>query len=154
MPALNPTAAARLAALKAPPPCDVAGALRELFPGIDLVNDVEILNAEEGPRIARWHRPELQPTEARLRAVVVPPPVLTLTARQTRLWLLSVGLDGAAVRAQIEAMPEAGQREAAAIEWEYATEIRSNHPLVLSIASGLGLAESQLRAAFLAGAAL
>jgi hypothetical protein len=154
MPALHPTAAARLAALKAPPPCDVAGALRVLFPDIDLVDDVEILNEGEGPRITRWNRPEPQPTEARLRAVVVPPPILTLTARQARLWLLSAGLDGAAVRAQIDAMPEAGQREAAAIEWEYATEIRSDHPLVLSIASGLGLGESQLRAAFQAGAAL
>jgi hypothetical protein len=133
---------------------DIAVRLSVLFPGIDLVTDVEIRDDGSGPRIAAWHRPEPKPTPAELAAVVVPPPVLALTARQARLWLLSAGLDDAAIRAQIDAIPDSNQRAAALVEWEYSVTIHSNHPLVLLIASGLGLSDVQLRAAFINGASL
>lgn len=135
----------------APP---LALALRHLFPGIDLDADCLLADDGDGPRIVRWARPEPQPTPAELAAVVIPAPVLTLTARQMRLWLLSAGLGDEAVRARLAAIPDATQRAASLIEWEYSVEIHSNHPLVLSIGAALGLSGAQLRAAFTAGAKL
>ena len=89
-----------------------------------------------------------------LEAVVIPEPVLTLTARQVRLVLLALGLGDEQVRAKINLIPDATRRAAALIEWEYATIIHSNHPLVLNIAAALTLTPPQLRHAFLAGAEL
>ncbi len=146
MPAPNSIAAARAAALKSRE-FNIYAALEVLFPGID-PDDVEIVNEDGVPRIVRWHRPEPQPTEARLRAVVIPKPNLTLTARQARLWLLRAGLDDGAVRMQIEAISDATQRAAALIEWEYSVEIHLNHPLVQIIGSSLGLSAETLRHAF------
>lgn len=43
--------------------------------------------------------------------------------------------------------------EAARIEWEYATELRRDHPLVVSLSATLGLTDAQLDALFLSAAA-
>jgi XkdW protein len=136
------------------PPIDIAAALAVLFPGIDCDRDVELRDDGAGVCIARWNRAEPQPSEEALRAVEIPAPVLTLTARQARLWLLSAGLDDAAIRAQIATIPDGAQRAAALVEWEYSVTIHSDHPLVLQVASGLGLDAAQLRAAFVSAANL
>lgn len=43
-------------------------ALKYLFPGIDLSADVVIEDDGKGPRIAKWLRPEKQPTPEELQA--------------------------------------------------------------------------------------
>jgi hypothetical protein len=72
------------------------------------------------------------------------------TQRQIRLWLLSQGITGEALRTMIGAMPDATQREAALIEFEYATEYRRDHPLVTMFGTELGLTEEQIDDAFVA----
>lgn len=89
-----------------------------------------------------------------MEAVIIPGPNLALTARQARLWLLSVGLNDDAVRAKITGIQDETQRAAALIEWEYSVEIHVAHPLVQGIGAALGLDAASLRAAFVAAAAL
>ena len=141
-------------AVVAPVTIDFPAALAVLFPGIDLDRDVELRDEGAGVFIAAWNRPEPQPTDTELAAVVVPGPNLALTARQARLWLLSVGLDDAAVRGQIAMIADDACRAAAFIEWEYSVEIHLNHPLVQNIGTALGFDAAQLRAAFAAAASL
>lgn len=72
------------------------------------------------------------------------------TQRQIRLWLLSQGITDESVRSMIEATPDAAMREAALIEFDYATEYRRDHPLVSMFGVALGLTEEQIDNAFVA----
>ncbi|PRD42329.1 hypothetical protein C5748_16155 [Phyllobacterium phragmitis] len=77
----------------------------------------------------------LTPEEAR---AVMP----NLTARQLRLGLLSLGkLEGVSVA--IELLPEP-DRSQAQIEWQYATEFRRLHPLIVQLIPGLELTDEQV----------
>lgn len=67
-------------------------------------------------------------------------PVLTM--RQFRLGLLGAGLLGT-VTAAIEAMPEPA-RSAALIEFDYASEVLRDNPLVLSLAAALNLSPEMI----------
>jgi hypothetical protein len=83
-----------------------------------------------------------------------PPPVVitSVTMRQARLALLQAGLL-AQVDAAIASMPGV-DGEAARIEWEYATEVRRDSPLVDGLAAALSLTPEQLDNLFETGAAL
>jgi hypothetical protein len=157
MPTTSPTADAKLASIKAAQcvPVNVVGALAVLFPGIDLVKDAVVMTVNGAQTIVEWNRPEDQPTLAQLRLVVIPPPPITITARQARLWLLAAGMNDASVIAQINAMPDPAQRAAAMVHWEYSATILSNAPLVTLLAPALGLTTpAQIHAAFTAAQAL
>lgn len=65
-----------------------------------------------------------------------------LSARQLRLGLVSTGFSQAQVAAVIEALP-ASDREAAQIEWEYATTFNRTHTLVSTIGAALGISDEQ-----------
>ena len=86
--------------------------------------------------------------------VVAPVPVIpqSATMRQARLALLGAGLL-AHVNAAIEAMPGI-EGEAARIEWEFASEIRRDSPLVSGLSEALGLTSEQLDALFIEAAKL
>lgn len=71
-----------------------------------------------------------------------------VSMRQARLALLQAGML-ANVSAAIAAGDEAGQ-----IEWEYATEVDKNSPLVASMKAGLGLTDADVDGLFTAAAAL
>lgn len=87
-------------------------------------------------------------------APVVPPVTVprVVTMRQARLALLAAGLL-AAVDAAIAAMPGA-EGDAARIEWEFATHVERQQPLVLAMAGALTLTEQQLDNLFVAAALL
>jgi hypothetical protein len=79
----------------------------------------------------------------------LPPPAApampSITARQLRLALLGLGLTGAQVEAKIAAMPGTpAEREAAMIEWEYATTYQRDHALVGMLGAALGLTTAQI----------
>ena len=74
----------------------------------------------------------------------VPPSV---TMRQARLALLGAGLL-ASVDAAIDSLPSP-QKEAARIEWEYATEVQRSSGLVPMMAAALGLDDAALDALFI-----
>ena len=80
---------------------------------------------------------------------VVPPSV---TMRQARLALLGAGLL-ASVGAAIDGLPSP-QKEAARIEWEYATEVQRSSGLVPMMGVALVLDDAALDALFIEAAAL
>ena len=90
---------------------------------------------------------------------VPPPPEPTppyvpasVTMRQARLALLGAGLL-ASVDAAIDGLPSP-QKEAARIEWEYATEVQRVSGLVPMMGAALGLDDAALDALFVAAVAL
>lgn len=72
----------------------------------------------------------------------------SVTRRQLFLWLNSIGITRAMLRAQL-----AGN-EAALIELDEATEFRREHPLVAQLGQSLGLGFTQIDDAFRAAAQL
>jgi hypothetical protein len=104
----------------------------------------EVAQAAQGIELP----PEVQPEPPRF---VMP----TITAAQLRLALLGMGITAAMVEAAIDAMPGAeAQREAARIQWEYATSYQRDHPLVVALGAALGLTEAQIDNAWRGAAAL
>ena len=97
-----------------------------------------------------WEVVALTPEEMEsARRVLVPPAV---TMRQARLALLGAGLL-ASVDAAIDGLPSP-QKEAARIEWEYATEVQRSSGLVPMMGAALGLDDAALDALFTEAAAL
>lgn len=85
----------------------------------------------------------------------VPPPAVVpdaVTMRQARLALLNAGLL-TQVNDAIEGMTGA-EGAAARIEWEYATSVQRDSPLVADLSASLALTAGQLDALFVAAAAL
>ncbi|MFN8992478.1 MAG: hypothetical protein ACK5X3_02225, partial [Pseudomonadota bacterium] len=98
---------------------------------------------------------DLTPEEIAAMPQPAAPPMPTITARQLRLALLGLGLTGAQVEAAINAMPGTDmQREAARIEWEYATSYQRDHQLVAMLGAALGLTEAQIDAAWMEAATI
>ena len=71
-----------------------------------------------------------------------------VTQRQMRLWLLSVGITDAQIRAVIEANPDATARAAALIEYDYASVYQRSHPLVSQIGTTLDMTSDEVDEAF------
>ena len=82
---------------------------------------------------------------------VLPAPE-AVTARQARLALLGAG-KLAMVEGALAQIPGV-QGEAARIEWEYATDIRRDSPLIGALAPMLGLTSEQVDGLFRAAAGL
>ena len=72
----------------------------------------------------------------------------TLSPRQVRLGLLSIGVTNALVEVAL------GEDEAALIEWHYATSIERSHPLVDSLADHFELPPEQVDSLWLWAAEL
>ncbi len=104
----------------------------------DMANRHRVMLAEwelEGNTIAPYVEPVLTPEERRAR-------MPNLSARQLRLGLLHLGkLDGVSVA--IGALPEP-EKSQAQIEWDYASEFRRLHPLIVQLIPILGLTNEQV----------
>lgn len=83
-----------------------------------------------------------------------PPPAApsVVSMRQARLALLGAGLLSQ-VDTALDQMDEPN-RSAAMIEWEYATELRRDHPLVASLSAALELTEQQIDDLFMAAGSI
>ena len=68
----------------------------------------------------------------------------TCTPRQLRIALIQSGISLATIENQIDSISDSVQREIARAEWEYALEIKKEHPLVDMIAVNLNLTEKQV----------
>lgn len=90
------------------------------------------------------------PTPEEISRKKMPP----LTPRQIRLVMLMLGLTDAAVDAKIDAIPDASERAAAHIEWQWATTIKRTHALVESLRVAMDFPADQFDALWLYGAAL
>lgn len=84
-----------------------------------------------------------------------PTPVVPqiVTMRQARLALLSVGLLDD-VEDAIESIPDLKTRRAAQIDWEYATDVRRDSPLIVQLGPSLGLTGTQIDELFILAATL
>jgi hypothetical protein len=78
--------------------------------------------------------------------IVVP---ATISARQIRLWLINNGYSLANVEAAINGITDPIVRDSRLVEWEYAPYIERTHPMLISLASALGLTEQQVDQAFI-----
>ncbi len=110
---------------------------------------VEIDRAEDIPQ---WAADMTQLTEEQRQAEISepsePPIPKSVTMRQARLALLAAGkLE--AVNAAIRSVGGAAQ-----VEWEYATEVRRDWPLVAEIGAGLEMTDADLDQLFVVAAAL
>ena len=113
-----------------------------------LADNWELLQADAG---IGWARTEPGvPFEAPAPAPSPVPPSVTM--RQARLALLGAGLL-ASVDAAIDGLPSP-QKEAARIEWEYATEVQRSSGLVPMMGVALGLDDAALDALFIGAVAL
>lgn len=95
------------------------------------------LAGEYGPIAAYVPPPEPSPEEKREAMPY-------LTARQLRLGLLSLG-KLSDVPTAISALPSP-EKEQAEIEWQYASEFRRLHPLIVQLIPILGLTDEQVDA--------
>ena len=68
----------------------------------------------------------------------------TCTPRQLRIALIQSGISLVTIENQIDSISDSVQREIARAEWEYALEIKKEHPLVDMIAANLNLTEKQV----------
>ena len=75
-----------------------------------------------------------------------------VTMRQARLAMLDAGILTSVSDALAAMTGIAG--EAARIEWEYAAEMKRDHPLVASLSAALGLTSAQLDELFTVAAGL
>lgn len=120
------------------------------------VGSGEVFAYEADAERVKWGGPDLvemtsDEVAAHLSASTRPP--ASVTMRQARLALLGAGLLDD-VDAAIAAIPDAAQRRAAEIEWEYAQTVDRNSPFTQQLASGLGLTSEQLDALFTQAAEL
>ena len=73
----------------------------------------------------------------------------TLTRKQLRNGLLSIGVTSAEVEAQIAAIPDPLEREAAMIDWQDTQSYERDYPMINQIGAALGLPEEQIDALWL-----
>lgn len=87
--------------------------------------------------------------------VVVPAPSVPaeVTRRQAKQALLLAGLLGS-VQGAIDAIPDATQRSLAQIEWDDSQVFERDRPLLITLATALGLTSEQLDALFITAATL
>ena len=96
---------------------------------------------------------EFSPEDYALLELINKAPLPTVvTMRQARLALLQQGLLSQ-VQLAIDSLPSP-QKEAAQIEWEYATEVRRDSSLVQNLSVGLDLTDEQIDSLFLLASTL
>ena len=105
---------------------------------------------QDGQWVQAWEVDALTPEEMESAQRVLVPPAVTM--RQARLALLGAGLL-ASVDTAIDSLPSP-KKEAARIEWEYATEVQRSSGLVPMMVVALGLDDAALDALFIEAAAL
>jgi len=81
---------------------------------------------------------------ARIAAEANPPVPFAVSRRQLFLALAAIGVTRAAIRAMIEATPDAAAREAGLIEFDEAIHFERGHPLIAQLGAALGRSESQI----------
>lgn len=73
----------------------------------------------------------------------------SISARQIRLWLVRHGISLSQVDLAIDAIPDQLQRDSVRVEWDYAPYVERSHPMLIPLATYLGLTEEQVDQAFI-----
>jgi hypothetical protein len=117
------------------------------------IREVESLPAGEGK--LQWvpadpEHPEAPEGELVRVPIVVPVPQ-SLTPRQFRLALIDHGITPDMVAEVISGIEDEVERLKAETEWDYASTIRRDHPMIATIGTALGKTPAQIDAIFLSG---
>jgi hypothetical protein len=120
----------------------------------DLPDDlVSAWEAAGNPKSAAWTLLPARPSDAHQWisgewSLPTQPVPESVTARQIRLYLVRHGIQLSQVEAAIEAIQDPQTREECRVEWDYAPYVERSHPMLVPLASALGLIESQVDDAF------
>lgn len=125
----------------------------------DLGEQIAAWRATGNPKADAWAEQPARPTPEAVWSGgqwVTPTQAIpeSVTARQIRLWLVTHGVSLTQVDLAINAISDATQREAVRVEWEYAPYVERSHPMLVPLASALGMTEAQVDAAFVEAAGL
>ena len=77
-----------------------------------------------------------------------------VTPRQFRLAMIQAGVTPANIEAIIAAIPDETQRLLAETEWDYASSVKRDHPLVAQFGQALGKTDADIDAIFIAAKAI
>lgn len=97
---------------------------------------------------------EIAALQAQIDQLQGQPPAGSVTQRQFRLALLGLGVKASEIDAIIAKIPEATAQEAARIEWEWASVIDRNNPLVASMAQAMDKTDEDIDQLFAAARGL
>jgi hypothetical protein len=78
----------------------------------------------------------------------------SVSARQIRLWLVRHGVSLSQVDAAIDNISNQLERDSVRVEWDYAPYVERSHPMLIPLASALGLTEQQVDQAFIEAASI
>ena len=78
----------------------------------------------------------------------------SVSARQIRLWLVRHDISLSQVDAAIDNISDQLQRDSVRVEWDYAPYVERSHPMLVPLASALGLTEQQVDQAFIEAASI
>lgn len=126
----------------------------------DLPNDlIAAWAAADNPKAAEWTAlpPRPSPDHQWIGGewTIPPQPVPeSVSARQIRLWLIRHGVGLRLVDAAIDAISDQQQRDEVRVEWDYAPYVERAHPMLIPLASALGMTEGQVDQAFREAAGL
>jgi len=120
------------------------------------IPDAQIAMWEEtnNPKLAYYPPAPPKPAENAVWGAgtwVIPPVVIpeSISARQIRLWLIMHGISLAAVEQAIDQIPDEQQRDITRVEWEYAPYVERTHPMLIPLATVLGLSSEIIDQAFI-----
>jgi hypothetical protein len=108
----------------------------KLMNGTDLITESPVIEWNE--REQGWQAGNTVYVDTQRSYTVVQNMPNSISMRQARLQLLAMNLLDA-VNTQISTMPTAAQ-----IEWEYATEVKRDNPLVLALQTALSMTDSDM----------
>jgi hypothetical protein len=91
-----------------------------------------------------WEIADQEAYDAALAALQPAIAFPTISRRQLRLGLLSIGVTADDVEAEIATIADAQERAAALIEWQDASAYERDHPLIAQVADALGLPAEQV----------
>lgn len=77
-----------------------------------------------------------------------------LTQRQLRIGLIRLGIFPESITVALQTIEDEVARAEALTEWEFASEIRREHPLVATLAAQLGISDDAVDELFIAWANL
>ena len=77
-----------------------------------------------------------------------------LTQRQLRIGLIRLGIFPESITVSLQTIEDEVARAEALTEWEFASEIRREHPLVATLAAQLGISDDAVDELFIAWANL
>lgn len=134
----------------------LAATISHLFPGISFETECILIDEGSGPYIAKWNRPEPQPSDAELQAAepaaaaaAARAAIQPVTRRQMLTALHRVGL-----LATIKGAVAASGDVELQIAFDESQEFQRNNPFLASMAAALGKTDAEIDAVFALAATL